>query len=692
MFKTKFGIKSLTPNYLVNALTIFLSAFLLFQIQPMIGKSLLPWFGGTTAVWATSLMFFTTALFVGYLYVYFVSKIEIKKQATLHLFLLLLSAAFVIFAIASRKALVIPLGWTSNTTMSPSLAVTVVLLLSVGLPYTVLATTSPLVQHWFSVKESKEPYHLYAISNVGSFLALLSYPFFFERIATLQNQQQFWSASFLIFVVICSYIAFSTLNQHKSLNIKDSVSVDSNAKMPWIRWILFSGFPAFMLVATTTIITQNIAPVPLLWIIPLSIYLLTFVLAYSGFGNGDMALAGLAVFTLAAIAQTQSFYKLLGLITIYSGFLFFVGLVFQSRAYALRPRHDKSSVFYLFGAIGGALGTITASIVPPLIFKDIYEFKLGLIVVVGFLLYEFYKRRLKDNASTIKIYSFRIGVSIASLILISMLFLENGSLIIYEHRSFFGHNVVRRSEVFTLLENNGTTHGLGYNDPSKGIEPTSYYSKTSGIGMAFDVAQKENATQGLDIGTIGLGAGTMAAYCRPGDSFQFYEIDKNIEFIAKKYFNFLPKCDDVQIKIGDGRISLEREQSKSSFAKYDLLSIDAFSGDSVPTHLLTVEAMKIYERSLATDRSIIAFHVSNSYLDLKPVVVASAAKLGFHFRIIISKSDKSGSKQRADWVLLSKDDSVFADKVFNVDGVTESVRKIPAWTDEKADILSVLKY
>lgn len=691
MSKLKLTSTRISPTYLLSALTIFLSAFLLFQIQPMIGKTLLPWFGGTTAVWATSLMFFTTSLFVGYLYVFCISKLAIKWQAILHLGLLSISTIFIVYVLLSRGSLVDNLDWTIDSNISPTLIVLAILLFSIGLPYIVLSATSPLVQHWFSIKESKEPYHLYAISNIGSFIALFSYPLLFERISTLQNQQKYWAISFLIFAFLCILISISALIHSHDIGITERINQKTSEKMPWIRWTLYSAFTAFMLVATTTVITKNIAPIPLLWIIPLSIYLSTYIIAYSGMGDNQFMVGGLAVFTIAAISQTLSFYSLLGILFIYSGFLFMVGIVFHVKAYRIRPDHDRSSVFYLFGAIGGALGTISASIIPPIIFNDIWEFKIGLFFIVIFLLYDFYKLKIKELKAKFQKNTYKIGSIVTCLIVAMMLFVHQGGSVIYQNRTFFGHNVVTRTSKYTSLYNNGSTHGVQYNDDSKGIVPTTYYAESTGIGMAFDFARGHAKDGKISAGIIGLGSGTLASYCKPGDTFNFYEIDRDVEYIANRFFTFLEKCKNHSIEIGDGRILLDQKISNGDMSKFDLLAVDAFSGASVPTHLLTAEAMQIFKDHLASPKSIIAFHVTNIYLDLKLVVAAATEEVGLSYKFVPSRKDSKGKIELADWILIAQNESIFKDKAFKGSSGSKPVRKISAWTDEKTDILSVLK-
>lgn len=680
---------SLRPSYLLHAATIFLSAFLVFQIQPVVGKYLLPWFGGSTSVWATSLLFFTTALSLGYFYVFILSFFARKVQILVHTCVLSISSVFVGTALVFRSQLVISLDWTLETNMLPSLVVLIVLAASVGLPYVVLTSTSPLVQHWFGITQSREPFKLYALSNIGSFLALISYPIFFERVSTLTQQQKIWGYGFLIFTLLCLALCMYT---YKTLSPMDNFQEKPPTPMykdnRWVSWILYSAFPSFLLVAVTAVITQKIAPIPLLWIVPLSLYLASFIFSFSGYGSGKPTLlifvVSIAFIVNASLGNPTAYELIFGAMI----FLYAASLLCHARVYQLRPQSDFVPFFYLTTSTGGALGALVGSIIPPLVFNDIEEINVALFMAVAIAIisiarhFHFHSRRFFTPT-----YRMIIVVLIASCVVVT--FPTNGRFTVSKTRNFYGVNEIKQNETLSVIENNSTVHGIEFRDPQLSKIATTYYNTESGVGQALSYAQKESPSP-INVGVIGLGSGTLASYCKPGDSFTFYEIDSHVEALAQEYFTFLDQCKNSSVIIGDGRIQLEHGTQTAVRNAYDVFVVDAFTGGSIPTHLITKEALELYTQNLRNDQSIIAFHISNRYLDLKGVVDALGKDAGY--KVVIAESPKNDTTHAftSTWMLLAKDASVFNSPAFKEATELEASHSRTLWTDEKTNILSIL--
>ena len=370
--------------YRLYGLTIFLSAFLLFLIQPLVGRHLLPIFGGATAVWATSLLFFTTALFLGYAYTYYLSRLAPRLQVRIHFGVLLIALLAVIVVPLLAGSIYPSLAWTMESTLPPAAQVLLALAMTIGVPYLLLATTGPLVQHWFGVMESKEPYHLYALSNIASFIALGTYPFLIEPIFTLSFQKGLWTGLFMLFTLLYGAITFAFMRRAGTSHADTNNGMASPSFVERFRWVCFAALPAALLVATTAEITQAVAPVPFLWVLPLALYLLTFVAAFRGWGSGGIVPTLVIVSSAATFAILGFSYEAITRQMIaYLAFFFFSCLYCHAQLYASRPPRAFSSLFYLMISLGGMLGTTFVSIVAPLIFNDILEFPMGIALAAG---------------------------------------------------------------------------------------------------------------------------------------------------------------------------------------------------------------------------------------------------------------------------------------------------------------------
>ena len=666
--------------------TIFLSAFLLFQIQPMIGRSLLPSFGGSVAVWGTSLVFFTTALFVGYLYVYLISTLSSRAQARIHVTAISAALVWLCGVYLFTGSLYMPIDWVFGAAQTPSLQVLLGLFATIGVPYFLLSTTGPLLQHWYAREKGEEPYHLYALSNLGSFLALGTYPFLIEPGFGLGAQQGIWMFFFLICAVLLIVITRSShAHEEKHRGAAEVISLQTLAS-----WLGFAALPAALLVATTARITQVIAPIPFLWVVPLALYLLSFILAFRGWGAGALT-PFLALVSAAAsfIYLEWSFADFSRQAVANLALLYFGSLYCHALLYKLRPSAHSSSFYYVWTALGGAVGTLLMSMIAPLLFVDFLEFLIAVAVLAALAVKCFPARTyLRDeyhkNAAGFK------GALVAIILLLFNSHLENTyDDSIYRSRNFYGQVRVTETEEMRNLYHSTTLHGTQFMDAERFDTPTTYYSPTSGVGRALVYTQSNNLDRTVKVAVVGLGTGTLASYCFDSDLFTFYEIDPRIEEVARTYFSYLDSCAGAEVRYGDGRLNLERELKSGIKGEYDVMAIDAFSDDTVPVHLLTKEAVELYFAHMRDDNSILAIHTSNRYLELSPVVMRVAIELGLSAMVIEDYGEGEGATT-SQWVLLSKNAEVFADKLFVEAASEPPTGGAPLWTDDYANVFATV--
>jgi len=696
---------------------IFLGAFLAFAVQPMEGKALLPWFGGSSSVWATGLLFFTGVLFLGYLYVYLLARFAEGRQILIHRCVVALVLVASLLSLLLRRSFRPDLGWTLDGAIPPHLAVLLSLFLSVGPPYFLLATTSPLLQYWWGRATSGEPYRLYSLSNIGSLLALLSYPILIEPRLSLNLQSAGWHILFVAYGALYLYATYlvpasqggGKAPNHRGIEGRGDRVAEDQVQSGWksgegespstrgarlrpLTWIGYAALPAFLLVAVTTHITQVVAPVPLLWTMPLALYLVSFILAFRGVGRSSAPLlllllsTGLVVWAESgdrtAHAEVQLFAALL--------LLFSSGLAFHSRLYALRPTLSKLPLFYLLLSIGGVVGTLGASLLPPLLFPDLWEYPLGVALAVGAggrLLTVTHMAARTPKALT-------LAGQVGWVLLAGYTFMEAISSSpanqLARSRNFYGTAMVSLEGDMVVLSHGKTRHGSQFADEERAPIPTAYYAPTSGVGRAAIHLQSREEGGSVRFGLVGLGAGTLAAYCRPRDTFVFYEIDPRITAMARRYFTYLQMCPGVAVRHGDARILLEGEERAGALGGYDLLAIDAFSDDAIPVHLLTVEAFRLYLAHL-NPNGILAVHTSNIYIELAPVAIRIAEELGWSSLVVRDWTLSSPGAAGSDWVLLARNRETFLSPPFaNVVPYLPGTQA-PLWTDTYSSILPLLR-
>jgi len=706
------GVIDLTTMPLFAA-TIALSAFLLFLVQPVVAKQILPWFGGGSAVWTTCLVFFQVLLLAGYAYAHWSTRnLTPRRQAQLHIALLVASLAFL--PIIPRGALR-PAGGEDA-----ALAIIVLLLATVGLPYFLLSSTGPLLQKWVAHRfAERSVYRLFALSNLGSLLGLLAFPFAIEPLAGSRRQSYVWSAVYIVFVLACACTAWlarerrvagdapggstGEASDSGAIGTVRASTLDSNVepvasslaprRRDYAVWLLLPALGSVLLLATTSHVTQNIASVPFLWVLPLTLYLLTFVLAFEGRGGRGWYERKFMVWPILLLLVAMSWglsahngvLDISLAVILYGVGLFGACLLCHGELARRKPAPQFLTHFYLLVSAGGALGGLLVGLVAPRVFSTYYELPLALFAAAAVAAALAWRRPWLVLAALVA------AVACAYFGWQYFDFLRDD--VIARQRNFYGTLRVREigtgETQYRRLMHGVILHGEQLTNSPKKLEPGSYYARTSGVGLAIAAQQARGA---IKLGVIGLGTGTLSAYGRAGDIVRFYELDPDVLQLSRRYFTYLESTPaTLQFAIGDARLSLERELATQQIQKFDVLAVDAFSSDSIPVHLITREAIALYEKHMALG-GIIAVHVSNRFLDLKPVLANIAAAEGLTVELVDdSPSDESGASS-TDWVLLAQSPAAFqveplADRVEPI----EPEPRFSLWTDQFNNLLDVLK-
>jgi hypothetical protein len=659
------------------AATIFLSSFLLFLVQPIIAKQILPWFGGSAAVWTTCLVFFQSVLLAGYAYADLTTRLGPRRQALLHMVLLAASLACLPIIASS--------GWKPQGEEEPIARILLLLVATIGLPYFLLSTTTPLLQLWYWRRfQSAVPYRLFALSNFASLLALLGFPLFFEPALDLSQLGWGWSLLFAGFVLLCAGTAWLSMNGYDVKTEKRAAS--SVPVKRQLLWLALSAMGSVMLLAVTNHITQNISSVPFLWVLPLALYLFTFILAFDHprWYLRPLFLALLLVMLPAMAWYVQSL-DLRVAAPLYLAGLFVSCMVCHGELARLKPDPAHLTRFYLMMSLGGALGAVLVAIVAPLVLPGYFELGIALV-----LLGALFALRVRGLA-TLGV----IAVLVATLVLVVRGANHYAQGMRVMERDFYG--VVRTADHATpvpyrSMYHGGIMHGGQLLGDSFRNTPADYFSPTSGYGRVFASLRELKGRQPLQVGVIGLGAGVIAAWMRPGDALTFYEISLCVVDIARREFTFLADtAARTQLVMGDGRLSLEREAPRG----YDLLGIDAFSGDSIPMHLVTREAMAIYVKHIKTD-GVIVFQATNRFVDLLPVVKRLADEFGFEaVNVSDSPAHESGPEywySFTDQIIVTRNQRLLeAPLIAEAADEIEDRPDLPVFTDSHHNLLRILK-
>ncbi len=660
---------------------IFSSAFLIFNVQPILGKLLLPYFGGAVAVWGASLVFFTTMLFFGYLYSYLVSERSGRTQLAIHSFVLSLAALSA--AVLAFNAEPVMLA-VSELSLAPSVGVIVSLFLVAGPAFFLLSTTGPLLQGWFHTEFKAEPYHLYALSNVGSFIGLGIYPFLVEPLMGLTAQRYSWATLFFLFALA---LFFRTMKSTRAVKVRSSAVV-TFPMLTLVEWLLLAAIPSAMLVATTARITQVIAPIPFIWVMPLALYLLSFVLAFRGWGRGGLTASLVVMSAVFSYLYIEwSFYDFARQAIANISLFFFGSLFCHALLYERRPKGEDAPFFYVWVALGGAVGSLAVALIAPVAFADFTEYiygasALALLATLEFPAMTYVRDQFMRHTKLMK-GAFVIAIVIIASGLVRQP-LEDG--VIYQSRNFYGIVQVYETDEMRYLYHGTTLHGLQLTGDDS-LSLTTYYVPTSGAGRA--VVLKQATGTPVTVGVLGLGVGTMAGYCREGDEFIFYEIDQRVADVANEYFTFLSNCEGSDVRIGDGRLVLAKEAREGSEQRFDVLAIDAFSDDSIPVHLLTKEAVELYMSRLKDD-GILAIHTSNRYLELSPIVARISVELGLSFMVIVDEAIEHENGTLSQWVVVTRDPTILQNETFASAASEPEGGVAPLWTDEYANVLATI--
>jgi len=694
------------------AATIALSAFLLFLVQPIIARQILPWFGGSAAVWTTCMVFFQLALLSGYLYSDLAARrLPPRRQALLHA--ALLAASLVCLPIVADAA------FAPADADAPIARILVLLAATIGLPYVMLATTGPLVQSWFAQRyRGAHVYRLYALSNVASMLALLVYPPLIEPLAGTRAQALGWSAGYALFVALALAATWGGWRARQASATADAppagarigaapattagTTASTDEPPPGWRaratWSTLAALGTALLLSVTTHIGQNVASVPFLWLLPLSLYLLTFILCFDGAGwyrRGWMLPLGLLLGVVmvaglqwridwATLRPQRGLLPLWEAVPLYTAGLFVLCMICHGELVARRPGPRHLTAFYLMVSAGGAAGGLAVGIAAPLLLSWYWEFPVALLGVTAI-------------AALLSRGGLR-WMAVAALCAAAAGFADHVRGIRADTleltRNFYGAMRVKATglehdpNAVLRLMHGVINHGEQYRTETRRTRATTYYGAPSGIGRALQAARDPAGTTPLRVGVVGLGVGTLAAYGRSGDTVRMYELDPQVERLARTRFDFLrDSAATIETRLGDARLVLEREAP----AGFDVLAIDAFSSDAIPVHLLTREAMHTYRRHVK-EGGVIAFHVSNRYLDLSGVVRGLADAIGWPALRVIHDPERGSPLYRSDWVLVSAD-AGFAARL-KAGGPVEAIAPradLRPWTDDYNNLFQVLK-
>jgi len=673
-------------------LTILLSAFLLFQVQPVIAKMILPWFGGSASVWTACMLFFQMLLLLGYLYSHFVVRLlSARRQSLLHI--ALLAASLLLLPISPSAE------WRPSGGEDPTPRILALLTVTIGLPYFVLSTTGPLIQAWFArEKPGAVPYRLFALSNFGSLLALLAYPVAVEPYLPTRWQSGWWSALFAVFSLLCGLLAWRGRHGGPAVeSATPAATVAAPTAALRLRWIALAACPSILLVADTSFLTANIAPIPLLWVLPLALYLLSFIFCFERRG---WYRRGLFLPLLALGLGAMAYLPTLGVsaLPIYLAMginlaAFFVAcMVCHGELARLHPHPSHLTGYFLMIAVGGALGGLFVGVVAPYAFTGNFELSIGLVltalvaawVVMGDHAFASGRRRALAWAGAATVV---LGIAYVSI----NEHLDDLDGARVTARNFYGTLRVldggEGEDARRSLMHGQIVHGRQFQAPQRQDWPTAYYSQDSGVGRALLTKAAMAGSGPLRVGVIGVGIGTLLTYGRPGDSFRLYEIDPLVMQLARSEFTFLSRSKAAtEIVIADARLALEREPAQ----QFDVLVVDAFSGDAVPIHLLTREAFASYFRHLKP-QGVLAVHVTTRFLDLKQVVKAAADHFGWQARLVGTAADGERLVYRSDWVLVSADPLFFGQARLAEAAAIGAAPGFRLWTDDYSSVLAVLK-
>jgi hypothetical protein len=707
-------------------LAIFASAFLIFLVQPMVGKHILPWFGGSPGVWNLCLAFYQSTLFLGYAYAHFlIKKVPARQQFWVHISVI--ACAFSVLPVLPG------VEWKPAGLDAPSWRIISMLSGNVALPFLALASTGPLVQAWFARRfPENSPYPLYAVSNVGSLLALVAYPFLVEPRLELSAQSNAWTLGFAltaIAILLCAWLARTDGVESREAaapSSDDSLLGSTPTPFRVALWLLLPAGAVILLMGITNELCLDVASVPFLWIVPLAVYLLTFIVCFASertyhrVAFGVLAAAALGFYLVinewdlvpkdvATLARSLPTQMSMLLLLLFSGCMLMHG-----ELYRLRPPPRSLTTFYLCVSGGGALGGLFVGLLAPEIFSDYHELSAGLIACWTFFLAAWWQS--SEGWAVARRRQVLVSQSVVLLAVAGSMLARSGEFpdsLVLQERNFFG--ILRLLEFDTdkparhrhNLKHGTTVHGSQFQSAELRRIPTAYFGRVTGIGLTLDSGLSEGPR---DVGIIGLGIGTLASYGRPGDAFTFYEIDPNVIRLAQdsRYFDYLEQsAAEIKIVQGDARLALEAEISANDAPQYDILVLDAFTSDAIPVHLLTLEAFRLYARHLRPG-GILAANISNRYMNLTPLILRLGMEVGMHGVNIVNHNHPNSLSMMSEWIVLSRDEQVIRDyqvraerrraeyglepgRILLTRLQSRRIEAAPLWTDGYSDIFGVLR-
>ncbi|HYK87452.1 MAG TPA: fused MFS/spermidine synthase [Acidobacteriota bacterium] len=693
--------------------SVLLSAFLLFLVQPMMGKFILPWFGGSPAVWTTCMLFFQVLLLGGYSYAHLIAtRLSGRKQALLHVYML----ATTLFLLPVTPSA----AWKPGGNAFPTTRILGLLTASVGGCYFMLSSTGPLLQSWFSrAQRSSSPYKLYSLSNIGSMLAIGFYPLLIEPRWGLAMQARLWSWGYVVFVLMSGACALPVFRLRGELPEQSQSGEETRAEAAVIEvprveriiWLALAATASVMLLATTNQMCQDVAVIPLLWMVPLGLYLLSFILCFHSDKTYSRPLFGFALVVVAVQACVVLFQGILvslhWQIASYCATLFVCCMVCHGELARRKPHSDRLTTFYLMVAGGGALGGAFVTLVAPHIFKGFWEFHLGLAgtaLLFLFLLFRDRGSRL-HHGKPLWAWTPIYAAFVALLVTLSLQIRETLQDNVDMRRNFFGVLRIQDSGADNpqkhrlVLMHGRIEHGYQFTAIDKRYWPTSYFGPSSGVGVAIRFHPNRSATPGsrnLRIGVVGLGTGTLATYGEEGDYFRFYEINPQVLQLSDRYFSYrADSAAKIDVVLGDARVSMERERAQSDSQHFDVLAVDAFSSDAIPVHLLTRECCATYWYHLKRD-GILAVHVSSRYFNLSPVVRALAdldQEQGMRSLLVADDGSETQETDATRWILVTSNTSFLETKEVQ-DSVTPWKDSDPApllFTDDYSNLFRLLR-
>ncbi|HMR75617.1 MAG TPA: fused MFS/spermidine synthase, partial [Polyangiaceae bacterium] len=706
------------------AVAIFLGAFLLFQVQPMAGRQILPWFGGGPAVWTTCLLFFQVLLLVGYTYAHLLSRLTLTRQAAVHLGVALASLAFL--------PIIPSESWKVGGAEDPSLRILLLLGATLGTPYLLLSTTSPLLQSWVAKSGAASPYRLYAVSNFGSLLGLISYPFVLEPALGVRAQAYVWSSAYAVFALVLGALAIRILraapaaaaqasSRAAAANapVADSPSPTPGATVTGgdggsnsavaapsstlaLLWLLLAACGSLLLMATTSQLTEDVAPIPFLWVLPLTLYMLTFIICFDRerwyvrkLWIPVLILGLLACVTTLRLPAAPLWFQ----IPSYSLGLFSCCMVCHGELVRLKPDPKHITWFYLVISLGGALGGLFATLVAPQLFLNYWEYHLSLFATVVLLAVSVLRGPLESKRPVV-VGCFVVGLAVLGYELMGNIRGHQENRLVAA-RNFYGalsiYDVGAGTERHVRTLFHGTVpHGREVRSAGLLGRPVGYYSEDSGAALAFRFhpnRTRAGAPAPLHVGVVGMGVAALGGLTRAGDSMVMYEINTNIVDLAKEYFTFRDSMAGKEsVMLGDARISMERELKDGKPQHFDLLFLDAFSSDAVPVHLLTREAFAIYDQHLKPD-GLMAIQITAQHLDLSRVVLGQAQASGKKTMRFRTQDDRKKFTHWSDWIVITTNEAFLNHPEVRAREYRPKAPPAPVvtWTDDFNNLFRVLR-